>query len=680
MQQENAIEVKNITKSFKVFFDKGHHLKEKLLFKSRNRFEERRVLNDISFSVKKGEAIGLIGQNGCGKSTTLKLLTKIIYPDNGTIDMKGRVSSLIELGAGFHPDMSGRDNIYTNAAIFGLTKKEIDLRLDDIIAFSELGDYIDNPVRTYSSGMYMRLAFSVAINVDADILLIDEILAVGDAAFQAKCFNRLREIKAAGTTIVIVSHAMGQIEQICDRALWIKDGELELDGVPRNTIQAYMSWIMGDRDEIFPTKTKIKKVEKPEKTYNAIEAKSFEYTAQDILELKKKGKIVEIGNRAVEIIDYELLDGKSMKPQKRFSIGGDVCFRIQYRRNDLNIKESMCSLSIYRSDGLNCYSTNSFINTGENIKLKDEGVIELTIKKCPFMQGEYKLDISLNKDYGPTYHGILNACLMEIYNVTTDYGVCRPEIEWRLSGCSQTDIPIFDDKVNSNNYKTILKLNEVLEINKFAPNITDGMNRSYDLIVICRDIKDIGIKNSIIASALNVTNYLLIEDETYYHFKERIKKCVAFESNNRKDVLIPLSAKNKEVIAEIIAEMEENIAKEKWLLHCFEDESIIFELAKGEARKIGNNKYAFSISLINKTEIPILLLDEGIFFGSRKNCQGEKLEGERTPIKKTLYPGINEYEIIVEGHKGDIEEVTIVKEQEYWLSDILPKCIETIEL
>lgn len=167
-----------------------------MLFWKRNRYEKRHVLNGISFNVKRGEAIGLVGKNGCGKSTTLKMLTKIIYPDSGTIEMRGRVSSLIELGAGFHPDMSGRENIYTNASIFGLTKKEIDARLDDIIAFSELEDFIDNPVRTYSSGMYMRLAFAVAINVDADILLIDEILAVGDANYQAKCFNKLREIKA----------------------------------------------------------------------------------------------------------------------------------------------------------------------------------------------------------------------------------------------------------------------------------------------------------------------------------------------------------------------------------------------------------------------------------------------------------------------------------------------------
>lgn len=268
MKPDNAIEVNNITKKFKVYLDKGHTLKERTLFRSRRKYEERNVLNGISFEVKKGEAIGLIGHNGCGKSTTLKLLTKIMYPDSGTIEMRGRVSSLIELGAGFHPDMSGRDNIYTNASIFGLTKKEIDARLDDIIEFSELEEFIDNPVRTYSSGMYMRLAFSVAINVDADILLIDEILAVGDAAFQAKCFNKLREVKAKGTTIVIVSHTMSQIEQICDRSIWIHDGIIKEEGKPRIVDPHYMEYMsekLGGNNK----KQKAKEISKEKKTDNS---------------------------------------------------------------------------------------------------------------------------------------------------------------------------------------------------------------------------------------------------------------------------------------------------------------------------------------------------------------------------------------------------------------------------
>lgn len=239
----NAIEIADVSKYYKVYHDKGTSLKEKLLFTKRNKYEKRQVLDHVSFSVASGEAVGLIGVNGCGKSTLLKLIAKIIYPNQGTVTTKGRVSSLIELGAGFHPDMTGRENIYTNASIFGLSHKEIDQRLDEIIAFSELGDAVDTPVRTYSSGMYMRLAFSVAIHVDADILLIDEILAVGDAAFQAKCFQRMQEIKASGTTIVIVSHSLGQIEEICDRSIWISGGKVQIEGEPQMVHRAYLSSI-----------------------------------------------------------------------------------------------------------------------------------------------------------------------------------------------------------------------------------------------------------------------------------------------------------------------------------------------------------------------------------------------------------------------------------------------------
>lgn len=243
VKEEYAIEVNNVCKDFKVYLDKGYTLKERLLFWKRNRHKVRHVLKDVSFKVKKGEAIGLIGQNGAGKSTTLKLLSKIIYPNSGNIVMHGRVSCLIELGAGFHPDMSGRENIYTNAAIFGLKKEEIDKRLNDIIAFSELEEFIDNPVRTYSSGMYMRLAFSVAVNVDTDILLIDEILAVGDVAFQKKCFDKMRSIKERGTTIVLVSHSFNQIKEICDRCIWFRDGIVYKDGIVESVCSEYLEYM-----------------------------------------------------------------------------------------------------------------------------------------------------------------------------------------------------------------------------------------------------------------------------------------------------------------------------------------------------------------------------------------------------------------------------------------------------
>ena len=194
-QEEYPIIIDDVYKSFNVYIDKANTIKERLLFLfSRNKKEKREILKGINTKIKKGEVVALIGTNGSGKSTLLKLLTKIIYPNKGKIEIEGKLTSLLELGAGFHPDFSGRENIYFNASIFGLTKKEIDNRLKDIIEFSELENFIDNPVRTYSSGMYMRLAFSIAINVDADILLIDEILSVGDEHFQTKCYNKMKEL------------------------------------------------------------------------------------------------------------------------------------------------------------------------------------------------------------------------------------------------------------------------------------------------------------------------------------------------------------------------------------------------------------------------------------------------------------------------------------------------------
>ena len=235
-----AIEVNDVDKSFKVYYDKANTLKERILFWNRNRHEVREVLSDITLTIHKGETVALVGINGSGKSTLLKLMTQIIYPNKGTIKTYGKLVSLLELGAGFHPDFSGRENIYFNASIFGLSKKEIDARLDDIIAFSELGEYIDNPVRTYSSGMYMRLAFSIAINVDAEILLIDEILAVGDQHFQERCYEKMMELKKEGKTMVFVTHSMSAVKKFCDRAVWLSNGRVRMDGNTEDVVHEYL--------------------------------------------------------------------------------------------------------------------------------------------------------------------------------------------------------------------------------------------------------------------------------------------------------------------------------------------------------------------------------------------------------------------------------------------------------
>lgn len=235
-----AIEVSHVNKDFKIYYDKASTLKERLVFWNKSKTEVRRVLDNIDVTIKKGETVALIGTNGSGKSTLLKLMTKIIYPTKGKITTYGKITSLLELGAGFHPDFTGRENIYFNASIFGLSAREIDERFNDILEFSELQEFIDNPVRTYSSGQYMRLAFSIAINVDAEILLIDEILAVGDQHFQDKCFKKLEELKKSDRTIVIVTHSLGSVRNLCDRAIWLYGGKVRMDGDAKEVVDEYL--------------------------------------------------------------------------------------------------------------------------------------------------------------------------------------------------------------------------------------------------------------------------------------------------------------------------------------------------------------------------------------------------------------------------------------------------------
>ena len=237
------IRVKNLSKAFRIYHDRGVTLKEKILFRSMAKYTTLKVLDNVDLDIETGKTVALIGKNGSGKSTLLKLMSKIIYPDSGVIEIDGKISSLLELGAGFHPDFSGRENIYFNASIFGLSKKEIESKFDEIIEFSELGEFIDNPVRTYSSGMYMRLAFSVAINVGADVLLIDEILAVGDANFQKKCFNKIRDLKAEKRTIKLVTHDLAAAKEFCDEAVWLDEGKIAGRGTPEAVIGEYLRYM-----------------------------------------------------------------------------------------------------------------------------------------------------------------------------------------------------------------------------------------------------------------------------------------------------------------------------------------------------------------------------------------------------------------------------------------------------
>lgn len=394
MREENVIHVEHLYKNFRVFQDKRHTLTERVLFRASRSYEKREVLKDLSFDVKRGEAVGLIGCNGSGKSTTLKLLARIMYPSAGTAEVKGRVSSLIELGAGFHQDMSGRENIYINASIFGLKKAEIDARLPEIIAFSELEKYIDNPVRTYSSGMYMRLAFSVAINVDADVLLIDEILAVGDTAFQSKCFSKLREVKARGTTIVIVSHSLGQIEQFCERSLWLKDGRVEMDGPPADVHPAYL-----------------------------------EYMGRSLSAPHGAEGGSRWGSKAVEITRVAMLDGGG-RLQTAFASGDDIELVMDYERRDPELKTTVAGFGVYRNDGMQMYGSNTRIDRLPKVRLSDQGRIRCMIRGNSLMAGEYTLDVALHSE-NEEHYDFWRGCLrFTIYANYMDIGICRQAHTW----------------------------------------------------------------------------------------------------------------------------------------------------------------------------------------------------------------------------------------------------------
>ena len=457
-EKKVVIRVDHVSKSFKLFLDKGVYLKEKLLFKNRRRFEERKVLKDISFEVHQGEAIGLIGENGCGKSTTLKLLSQIMYPDKGTITMNGRVSALIELGAGFHPDMSGRENIYTNAAIFGLTKEEIDKRLQTIIDFSELGAYIDNPVRTYSSGMYMRLAFSVAINVDADILLIDEILAVGDVAFQAKCFNKLREIKRKGTTIVIVSHALGSIEQFCDRSYWIDNGVIREEGYPIDVHQKYLRFMSDHDGTLSEHNSQIEDISKDslsESDYNdgiiktdlpSEEKEPREEENGTSFEINSEGQNTSQSDNSQPSINNELrwgskeilftsiaLEDYDGKKKTKLESGKPFRIKMRYTINH-QVEDAVFGIGIFRNDGLRCYGTNTEIDRISVDLTRKEGMISFDVLENNLLPGEYFLDVAVHRHDGFPYDYCKEYLSFTVFSIIQDVGIMRLSHEWNIRG------------------------------------------------------------------------------------------------------------------------------------------------------------------------------------------------------------------------------------------------------
>lgn len=289
-----ALEVSHLTKNFRLHSEKTNSLKELIAARGRNRFAEFTAVNDVSFTVREGEVFGVIGQNGSGKSTLLKCMAGILQPNSGSVTVHKRMSALLELGAGFHPELTGRENIFLNAAILGMARREIAKRFEQIVEFSGLESFIDAPVKTYSSGMYVRLAFAVAINVDPRLLIVDEILAVGDVSFQQRCLEKFVEFRNDGRTIILVTHDLGSVKNMCDRAIWLTHGTITGEGDPSDLVDAYTEMMLGNRN-------------------------------------RNVDGSVRRGSGELQITHVEIFAGDNPEPVKRFRTSDSIRLRLHYR-------------------------------------------------------------------------------------------------------------------------------------------------------------------------------------------------------------------------------------------------------------------------------------------------------------------------------------------------------------
>jgi len=340
MADDLAISVRNLTKTYRLFGHPGDRIKQFFSLGLKQYHREFTALKDVSFDIKKGETVGIIGRNGSGKSTLLQLICGTLKPTSGTVQVNGRFSALLELGAGFNPEFTGRENVYFQGALMGFTKAQMDERFDEIAAFADIGEFIDQPVSAYSSGMYVRLAFAVAINLDPEILVVDEALAVGDVRFQVKCFQRIREIRDRGGSILFVTHATDQISRYCDRALYIDEGQLISTGSPKDVVNRYFA-------AAFPQQGS---------SYSDVE--QLPYTHGFTMRPGYSVSESRFGNGAAEILDFQFLGQDDTPTVPRFSTGQSIrlTFRVVFHRA---IARATFAVAIATIDGITLFGVNS---------------------------------------------------------------------------------------------------------------------------------------------------------------------------------------------------------------------------------------------------------------------------------------------------------------------------------
>jgi ABC-type polysaccharide/polyol phosphate transport system ATPase subunit len=427
-----AIELVNATKIYRRYG--GRHfatLKSALLQRSILRDlqprETLRALDDVSFAVKKGSTFGVIGRNGSGKSTALKLVAGITKPTSGTVKVDGRISALIELGAGFHPEISGRENIFINGIMLGLTRREIEHRFDEIVEFAELAEFIDAPVKTYSSGMYMRLGFAVAINVDPDVLLVDEVLAVGDEGFTHKCLDKFGEFKRRNKTILLVTHSTGMVEKFCDEAVWLDAGRKRAQGDPKPVIGAYITDVER-QEEQFLAATDAKVAEALRGAAAQSEAPADAGDAAADMFQAVEGRW---GSGGVEITNVSFLNNEGQATHV-FHSGESLTLRLKVKA-DRPVKDFVFGVGIFNAEGVCVYGTNTDLEEFQADLLRDEAQVDLAIEALDLVEGTYKMDVAVHKlDGAPyDYHRLLYT--FRVKSRLKDIGIYRPRHRWVFS-------------------------------------------------------------------------------------------------------------------------------------------------------------------------------------------------------------------------------------------------------
>jgi ABC-type polysaccharide/polyol phosphate transport system ATPase subunit len=442
-----AIELKDVSKIYRRYSGrKFATLKSALLQRSILRdlspTETFPALQHVSFSVAPGRTYGVVGPNGSGKSTALKLVAGITKPTSGTVTVNGRVSALIELGAGFHPEISGRENVFINGIMLGLTRREITQRFDEIVGFAELEEFIDAPVKTYSSGMYMRLGFAVAINVDPDVLLVDEVLAVGDEGFTHKCLDKFAEFRRHGKTILLVTHSLGLVERFCDEALWLDSGRVRAHGDPRRVIDAYLAAVEKGEEALLASTTaralaavSAPAADSPKEAQPAAPAE-LQAVEQAPLrpELPDMFRAVEgrWGSREIEITEVTLVDHTG-QPSFVFHSGDAMSVRLKVTAH-APAHDFVFGVSLFNVDGVCCYGTNTFIEEMDPQRLDGDVEITLAIDSLDLVEGTYKLDVAVHTcdGYPYDYHRLLYT--FRVKSRTPDVGIYRPHHRWLFSG------------------------------------------------------------------------------------------------------------------------------------------------------------------------------------------------------------------------------------------------------